>query len=578
MADTIRVDTDGLRAAGSHADTAAQAAAPGTAQVRPCAHDYVSAGVSDRFSAMVALARSYTRIANGMAARFGVLLDAGAAAYEEQEAASAAALGAAGGLIGGQPLSAPPASAGAGQAGGAASGIGALLGGQPLTTAPPVAAAGGVPGSARDIARLIDPGRSGPGPKTWTATEASLRAEARRLDGAAEQLRAAVNTVDAAWVGPSAEAARVRLAALETWYEGHADYVRGLADVAARHVQDFRQATTQIPTWQAVTDGERELRAANDANVRSGGKLQPAVVRAQVALGRLYTDSAKGFANYTFAAASPLPPPMPPPQIDPAPGPVPAPAPTQPVPTDHPVKAPKLNAVGPPDALGPPATAGLDVGGDEGLGPAGLGLGLDAVEPVEAAGPSEVVPVILGAVTGGVGGALGGLAGAGERMLQGVTTPLAAPMMSGLSGLHPGGGGLPDAGGSEPAAPDAGGSGPTTPDAGGGGEPGGTEPAGLDGPLSSLATPLASVPAAAAPVAAAAAMSPEAVSPSMAPAMGMGMMPPMMGPHGGRSGPENKQLYKERQLKVVAPPNSEPVKGRREPRRAPAGEAKAADE
>lgn len=46
-------------------------------------------------------------------------------------------------------------------------------------------------------------------------------------------------------------------------------------------------------------------------------------------------------------------------------------------------------------------------------------------------------------------------------------------------------------------------------------------------------------------------------------------MGPMIPPMGGRSagsGPQNKQLYQERKLAVVAPPNSEPVKNRREGR------------
>jgi hypothetical protein len=45
-------------------------------------------------------------------------------------------------------------------------------------------------------------------------------------------------------------------------------------------------------------------------------------------------------------------------------------------------------------------------------------------------------------------------------------------------------------------------------------------------------------------------------------------MAPLMGaPRSGNSGDEHrKQLYQERKLKVVAPPNSEPVKGRREGR------------
>lgn len=45
------------------------------------------------------------------------------------------------------------------------------------------------------------------------------------------------------------------------------------------------------------------------------------------------------------------------------------------------------------------------------------------------------------------------------------------------------------------------------------------------------------------------------------------MMPPLMGPRTDSSGPDNKELYKGRKLTVVAPPNSEPVKNRRESRR-----------
>jgi hypothetical protein len=47
--------------------------------------------------------------------------------------------------------------------------------------------------------------------------------------------------------------------------------------------------------------------------------------------------------------------------------------------------------------------------------------------------------------------------------------------------------------------------------------------------------------------------------------MGPMMMPPMRG-GGEGSEADNKQLYRERKLKVVAPANSEPVKNRREGR------------
>ena len=51
-------------------------------------------------------------------------------------------------------------------------------------------------------------------------------------------------------------------------------------------------------------------------------------------------------------------------------------------------------------------------------------------------------------------------------------------------------------------------------------------------------------------------------------AMGPMMMPPIRG-GGEGSGADNKQLYQERKLKVVAPANSEPVKNRREGRAKP---------
>ena len=52
-------------------------------------------------------------------------------------------------------------------------------------------------------------------------------------------------------------------------------------------------------------------------------------------------------------------------------------------------------------------------------------------------------------------------------------------------------------------------------------------------------------------------------------AMGPMMMPPMRGVGGEGSEADNKQLYQERKLKVVAPANSEPVKNRREGRAKP---------
>jgi hypothetical protein len=49
--------------------------------------------------------------------------------------------------------------------------------------------------------------------------------------------------------------------------------------------------------------------------------------------------------------------------------------------------------------------------------------------------------------------------------------------------------------------------------------------------------------------------------------MGGGMMPPMMGGRGGGgAGQDDRKLYPERKLKLETPPNSEPVRMRREQR------------
>jgi hypothetical protein len=48
------------------------------------------------------------------------------------------------------------------------------------------------------------------------------------------------------------------------------------------------------------------------------------------------------------------------------------------------------------------------------------------------------------------------------------------------------------------------------------------------------------------------------------------MMPPMMpmgGRPGGGGGEDDRRLYPERRVRIETPPNSEPVKGRREARR-----------
>lgn len=152
MADAVRVDTEVVRAASRQAEAAGGAATPGSDHVQPSAADMVSVGASTRFTAQVTLARKYTAMANAMARQYGVKLDASAAAYDDQEATSAATLG-----HGGAGAVVP-----AGYTRPAGHVVPAdLVSGGMGTNLP----AGEAPASPRDVARLIETGRSGTGKK-----------------------------------------------------------------------------------------------------------------------------------------------------------------------------------------------------------------------------------------------------------------------------------------------------------------------------------------------------------------------------------------------------------------------------
>ena len=57
MADSVRVDTEAVRAAGRQAAAGGDCAAPGCDRVRPNAGDMVSVEASTRFSAQMTVAR-----------------------------------------------------------------------------------------------------------------------------------------------------------------------------------------------------------------------------------------------------------------------------------------------------------------------------------------------------------------------------------------------------------------------------------------------------------------------------------------------------------------------------------------
>lgn len=558
MADSVRVDTEVVRAAGQQAAAAGASATPGSDQVQPCASDMVSVGASTRFTAQVTLARKYTAMANAMARQVGVQLDASAGAYDDREVQSAGMLGSAGAAA--VPAARTVPAAHVAPADLVAGGMGASM------------PAGEVPASPRDMARLIETGRAGTGKQTWQTVESSLRFEAKQLDDAADQLGSAITTAGDGWQSTSADAATTRMRALQTWYQGHARYVGALADEAKAHVQNFSKALTDVPPYRHVLDAERELKAALQSNARAGGLHRVAVVNAQMKVTKLYQASTTGFTSYTFAEAAPVPkvptlPPGPSPNVAPATPPS-GPGEGPPVPREpqHSPKSAPLNPVQGGPGVGQNLTPGptWPPGATDPAAPANP---LANALPETGGGlPSEVFPGIIGGVVGGLGGLVGGLTGAGQKALQGMEQA-ASQGMSGL-GQHPPGGEPQKGGEQSPQSPEPPSAGDLSPpdDLGAGGGGADTEPAGGEGPMAAP-TEVAAAPAAAAPVSA-----PSAAVPSEAPAPAMGAMAPMMPPMRGSgegSGPDNKQLYQERKLKVVAPANSEPVKNRREGRTKP---------
>ena len=218
--------------------------------MQPCAHDFVSVAASTRFGAQVALARTYTAMANAAARQYGVTLDTGASSYDEQDAASAATLGGANPTAAGRAVPAGMTTPAAGSPGPVTA-----LGAQAVT--PP---AGEVPAAPRDIARLIETGRGGAGRRAWQAVEKSLRSEATQLDDTAEELGAAINKTQQSWQSPSAQTATNRIRTLQIWYQGHAGYVRGLAEQAKTHVENFHQATTQFLRTSKWSTGNANCR------------------------------------------------------------------------------------------------------------------------------------------------------------------------------------------------------------------------------------------------------------------------------------------------------------------------------
>jgi PPE family protein len=474
--------------------------------------------------------------ANTIAASAAGRLNDNADAYEQQEHDNGRALAEVGGrvpdavaIVGGSPPSWVP---------------------QAATTVP--ASPGTTPTSGREIAQLI---HGGPGPGSLRDAAALLRTHASQLDQAADSIRSARRHNEASWSSDAADAAQTHLANLEASYTGQAERARALARQASTQVENFDRAKSLIPTPQHFDDLERRLVAANKANNAPGsmGRFSGVVAMVQKDLAELNNQAVNGFGGYSAGAAGIE-------TMDVRP---------KPATTTGGGSGPTFNGTAPTP------------GGGQGQDPDTVGLGTpganaaDEVLLVPPGGSGDVMstllPAVLGGVAGAAGGVLGALSGLGQKLGQ-AGTQLASGLAQGANsalGSMPSGGGEPeksgDSGSGDPAG-DVGDGGGSDPD-------GGTEPASsVDGPLSAGPASAAAAPAAAPAMYSsstpAVALTGTGGGPGMS--MGGGLMPaPMMGGRGGGgTGPDDRKLYPERKLKLETPPNSEPVRLRREQRTA----------
>jgi hypothetical protein len=409
--------------------------------------------------------------------------------------------------------------------------------------------AGVVPTTGHEISAVI---HSGPGPQGVLAVAALLEGAAKDLDEAATSVSAAGALTADSWASDAADAAGEQLVGLENTYTGQASQARALAQHLRTHADDFSRAKAQIPPPQRFADLETRLQAAYAANAHptSMGRYTKTITDLQYTLAAANNDAVSGYARYKQAAeiqASTKDP-----QANPERG------------GSKPQAAPD-GAGGTEDsgsagqdretrsATDPLTAAAADPGGAGGLG--------------EAAGEliGTVLPAVLGGVSGAAGGLLGALSGAGQQLQQ-AGSQLAGGLAQGANAAM-----------SEPKSGESGGGGqpqiphPDEMDAGGGGpEPGDMEPAGGVGAAGPLAAPAGApaIPAAAPAIYSAA---PSAIAGAAGGMPGGGaMMPPIMpmgGHPGGGAGEDDRRLYPERRVRIEVPPNTEPVKGRREARR-----------
>jgi hypothetical protein len=391
---------------------------------------------------------------------------------------------------------------------------------------------------------------SGPGPEGVLAVAGLLEGAAKGLDEAATSVSAASEQAADSWSSDAADAADRHFLGLGNSYAEQASQARAVAQQLRTHADDFSRAKAQIPPPQRFADLETRLQAAYAANAHptSMGRYTQTIADLQYALAAANNDAVSGYARYQRAAQ---------------------------------IQAGTMDPHASPESGGSKPHAAHDgAGGTEDSADAGQDaetrsptdpLTAASADPVGADGLGGaaggliggVLPAVLGGVSGAAGGLLGALSGAGQQLQQ-----AGSQLAGGLAQAA-------NAAAGEPKSGDSGGGGqPQKPqpdglDGGGGGpEPGDMEPAGGVGAAGPLAAPagVSAVPAAAPATFSAA---PSAATGAVGGIAGGGMMPPMM-PMGGRPGggdEDDRRLYPERRVRIEAPPNSEPVKGRREARR-----------
>jgi hypothetical protein len=536
--DHLSIDPSGVR--GAAANTATGAATAGTAPVAitPSAQDVTSVLVANVLGGLVSDLINDTVAANTIAAAAAGRLSDNADSYEQQEHENARALG---------------------DTGRGGPGSASIAGGSEPSLVPPAAIPapsmqGTTPTSGREIAQLI---HGGPGPGALAAAAALLRTHAGQLDQAAGSIRSARWQNEASWSSDAADAAQRHLVNLEASYTSQAEQARGLAEQASTQVDNFHRAKNTIPPPQHFDDLERRLMAANRANNAPGsvGRFSGVVAKYQTDLAEANVQALNGFGGYTGGAAE-----VTAMQVHPKV------ATTTDATTGGPGPIPEGT---PPDGQGQDIdTAGSGIRGGD---PAAELVGAPSGAASDVM--STLLPAVLGGVAGVAGGLLGALSGAGQKIQQ-AGSQLAGGLAQGASSAM---GAMPNGAGNEPdTSGNSGSGGDPSGDLGdgGGGDPGagGTEPASsVDGPLSAAPASAAAAPAAAPAMYSATAPAADLAATGAGGAgtpMGGAMMPPMMGGRGGGAGQDDSKLYPERKLKLETPPNSEPVRLRREQRAA----------